>query len=116
LWARARLALKIRGAITDDAVVFLACFSRNSLAREVSYQNEELVLVIDQPRMRRPAQPWLMPVRLDDVDVPDLDMGGGRTLASIQRADVFGGDSGAGAARLVEAVLQIFQSNAAAAV
>jgi hypothetical protein len=34
--------------------------------------------------------PWLIPVRLDDCDIPDWDLGAGRTLASIQRSDLFG--------------------------
>jgi hypothetical protein len=48
---------KIRSAITDDALVFLACFSRKGLARKKTYQNEELALAIDQMRLRRPDQP-----------------------------------------------------------
>jgi hypothetical protein len=34
----------IRQAITSNALVFIACFSNNSLSRETSYQNEELTL------------------------------------------------------------------------
>lgn len=97
----------IRRAITDDALVFVACFSRNSLARDKSYQNEELSLAVDQLRQRRPDVPWLIPVRLDDCPIPDRDIGGGRTLESIQRADLFGDEYGIGVARLVTAVLTI---------
>jgi TIR domain len=46
---------KIRQAITKDSLVFLACFSKKSLSRETSYQNEELILAIEQIRIRRPA-------------------------------------------------------------
>jgi hypothetical protein len=51
--------------------------------------------------------PWLIPVRFDDCDIPDLDLGGGRTLASIQRADLFGDSRDAGVARLVVTVLRV---------
>lgn len=97
----------IRRAITDDALVFIACFSRKSLAREKSYQNEELTLAIEQLRTRRPDVPWLIPVRFDECQIPDYDIGPGRTLASIQRADLFGKQADEGAIRLIEAVLRI---------
>lgn len=51
---------------------------------------KELSLAIDQLRLRRPDDPWLIPVRFDDCNIPDLELGVGRTLASIQRADLFG--------------------------
>jgi hypothetical protein len=91
----------IRAAIADDAVVFLACFSRAGLARAVSYQREELNLAIEQSRQRSPEVPWLIPVRFDDCIVPDWDIGAGRTLRSLQYADLFGDRREAELARLV---------------
>ena len=81
---------KIRSAITDNALAFIACFSRKSVGRNKSYQNEELTLAIEQLRQRNPVEPWLIPVRFDECIIPDLNIGAGRTLASIQRADLFG--------------------------
>jgi hypothetical protein len=107
LWPGEDWRLKIRNAITDGALVFLACFSRNSLARTTSYQNEELVLAIEQLRQRRPEQPWLIPVRFDESETPDRDIGGGRMLSSLQRVDVFGDRFDAGVARLVEGIGRI---------
>jgi hypothetical protein len=52
LWPGEDWRAKIRRAITDDALVFIACFSQTSLRRRVSYQNEELVLAIEQLRLR----------------------------------------------------------------
>ena len=107
LWPGEDWRAKIRGAITGDALVFIACFSSRSAARQTSYQNEELLLGIDQLRRRRPDDPWLIPVRFDDCDVPDYDLGAGRTLASIQRADLFGPDRDLAAGRLVQAVQRL---------
>ena len=90
LWPGEDWRAKIRRAITDNALVFIACFSSQSTARIKSYQREELALAIDQLRQRRPDDPWLIPVRFDDCPVPDLDLGAGRTLSSIQLADLFG--------------------------
>lgn len=92
---------------TDNAFVFIACFSTRGVARAKSYQNEELLLAIEQLRMRRPGDVWLIPVRFDNCDIPDYQLGGGRTLASIQRADLFGGRRDAEAERLVASVLQL---------
>jgi len=114
LWPGQDWRANIRHAITGDSLAFVACFSRQSVSREKSYQNEELVLAIEQLRLRRPDEPWLIPVRLDDCVVPDLDLGGGRTLASIQRADLFGEESMEGAARLVMAISRILARGAAA--
>jgi hypothetical protein len=109
LWPGEDWRFKIRRAITDNALVFIACFSKASLARSKSYQNEELTLAIDQLRLRPPDDPWLIPVRFDECEIPDRDIGGGRTLASIQRVDLFGDKFDAGTARLIGAVMQILR-------
>jgi TIR domain len=107
LWPGEDWRAKIRGAINRDALVFIACFSRNSAARRRSYQNEELLLAIEQLRRRRPDDPWLIPVRFDDCDVPDFELGAGRTLSSVQQADLFGANREQAAQRLVDAVRRL---------
>jgi len=107
LWPGEDWRRKISRAITDDALVFIACFSSRSVARTKSYQYEELTLAVEQLRLRRPDVPWLIPVRVDDCAVPDLEIGGGRTLASIQRADLFGKHRDVGIARLVTVVQRL---------
>lgn len=107
LWPGENWQIKIRHAITENALVFIACFSVNSLARRKGWHNEELVLAIEQLRQRNPDEPWLIPVRFDDCDIPDRDIGGGRTLASIQRADLFGDRYQEAADRLIKIVLRI---------
>ena len=90
LWPGQDWRAMIRHAITDNALVFIACFSTHSAARTVSYQNEEVLIATEQLRLRPPGTPWLIPVRLDDCQVPDFAIGVGRTLESIQRVDLFG--------------------------
>jgi TIR domain len=107
LWPGEDWRARIRDAITGDALVFIACFSLRSVTREKSYQNEELALAIDQLRLRRPDVPWLIPVRLEECAIPDHDIGRGRTLSSIQRADLFGEHRDEALSRLVAAVLRI---------
>lgn len=114
LWPGQDWRAKIRHAIVTDALVFLACFSSNGLARRKSYQNEEIVLAIEQMRLRPPGEPWLIPIRFDDCNVPDWDIGGGRTIGSIHRADLFGDDLHRAAERLVTAVNRILHHQTAA--
>jgi hypothetical protein len=107
LWPGEDWRARIREAITREALVFIACFSSHSAARRKSHQNEELMLAIERLRLRRPDVPWLMPVRFDDCDVPDLELGAGRTLTSLQRADLFGESRDMAVRRLIEAILRL---------
>jgi hypothetical protein len=107
LWPGENWRAKIREAISSGALAFVACFSRRSLARGVSYQNEELVLAIEQLRLRRAGEPWLIPVRFDDCDIPDLDIGAGQTLRHLQRVDLLGDGFDDGVSRLIEVVRRI---------
>ena len=114
LWPGQDWQSHIRRAITDNALVFLACFSSRSIGRQISYQNKELILAIDQLQQRRPDASWLIPVRFDDCDLPDLDLGAGRTLRSLQRADLFGSNVSESTARLVAAVQRTLGSSGTA--
>jgi hypothetical protein len=107
LWPGQDWRAEIRRAITDNALVFIACFSQASIARGKSYQNEELTLAVEQLRQRPPDYPWLIPVRLDECEIPDRDIGGGRTLTSIQHADLFGDHFDQHAEQLVAVVKRI---------
>jgi len=107
LWPGEDWHAKIRDAITRDALVFIACFSSRSAARQKSYQNEELLLAVEQLRLRRPGDPWLIPVRFDECEIPDIELGFGRTLSSIQRADLFGEGRDLALERLREAITRL---------
>ena len=70
LWPGEDWRAKIRQAITDNALVFIACFSQASTSRTKSYQNDEFLVAVDQLRQRRPGTQWLIPVRLDEETRP----------------------------------------------
>jgi len=107
LWPGEDWRVKIRRAIEKDALVFVACFSRQGQARARSYQNETLILALEQMRVRRPGDPWLIPVRFDECDIPDFDIGAGRRLRDLHSADLFGDRREENASRLITAVLRI---------
>jgi hypothetical protein len=112
LWPGEDWRIKIRRAIKNDALVFLACFSSRGLAKLKSGQNDEIILAIEEIRLRQPDQPWLIPIRLDECDIPDWDIGGARTLSSLQRIDLFGDKVDQNIARLIATVVRLLGTNA----
>lgn len=95
---------KIRQAIQGGSLVFLACFSENSRTKAKSHMNEELTLAVEEYRKMPPGRTWLIPVRFDSGDVPEWDLGAGRTLSDLNYADLFGDKYAAQAASLVTTV------------
>lgn len=95
-----------RSAIRS-ASVLIVCFSRRSTSLTQSHQNEELLFGVEQLRLRRPDSPWLIPVRFDDCMIPDVEIGAGRSLDSIQSVDLFGPGEEEGRTRLIAAVRRL---------
>jgi hypothetical protein len=95
---------KIRGAIRDGALVFLACFSERSRAKPRSYMNEELTLAVEEFRMRPPGRTWIVPLRFDDGELPEWDLGAGRMLSDLNYVDMFGDRLTEEAAKLVTTI------------
>ena len=100
---------EIRKAINEHTLVFLACFSQASQAKEKSYQREELILACEQMRLRAPEKTWLIPVRFDDCRIPPYDLGPGRDLSSLNRIDLFDGAGPSHGDRLVASVLALLE-------
>ncbi len=98
---------KIREAIREGSLVFLACFSDNSRAKDRSYMNEELALATEEFRMMPPGRTWMIPVRFDDGEVPDWNLGAGRMLSDLNYSDIFGANYAANATRLVTTILRL---------
>lgn len=80
----------IKEAIGNDSLIFIACFSENSIAKAKSYMNEELNLAVSEFRMRPPGATWLLPVRFDPVELPAYELNGTQTLSDLNYADLFG--------------------------
>jgi hypothetical protein len=98
---------RIRGAICGSTLVFLACFSQTSMTSARSWQYEELTLALGELRQRRPAVPWLIPVRFDDCELPDIETRSGHSLSSLCSADLFGAGKNEELERLVETIIWI---------
>lgn len=98
---------KIRDAIRSGALVFLACFSEQSRAKSKSYMNEEITLAVEEFRLLSPAATWLIPVRFDDGDIPEWNLGAGRTLSDLNYADLYGEKYPTEAVKLTTAISRI---------
>jgi TIR domain len=108
LWPGEDWRQKIREAVEDGSLAFIACFSTNSVQKAKTYMNAELRLAVDQIRLMKPGQVRLLPVRFDDCDLPDFDLGNNRTLNSLQRIDLFGPNRDENLGRLISTVMKIF--------
>jgi hypothetical protein len=78
----------IRDAIRDGHA-FIACFSQAATARDRSYMNEELLVAIDELRLRPRDRTWFVPIRFNECRVPELSIGPGETLLDLHRIDLF---------------------------
>ena len=74
---------EIRRAIQQGAF-FIACFSKEYDERDQTYMNEELAIAIEELRQRPIDQAWFIPVKLNECEIPDRDIGGGETLRDLQ--------------------------------
>lgn len=73
----------IRDAISEGDF-FIACFSVEYFRRSRTYMNEELTLAREELRQRPTDRAWFIPVLLSKCDIPNLSIGAGETLRSIQ--------------------------------
>ena len=94
--------ISIREAIKKGSL-FFACFSENYFSRKETYMNEELTLAIEFLRKRPHDSSWFIPVRLDNCNIPEIPIGGGRVLSNIQFLDFFE-DFDAGKERLLDVI------------
>lgn len=72
-----------------DAYAVVVCLSRSIANREKSGVFPELRDAIGEYRLYPPGSIFLIPVRLDDCDVPDLEIDATTTLDGLQYVDLF---------------------------
>lgn len=80
----------IREAIRRGSA-FIACFSANSERKDRTYMREEIIVAIEELRLRPRNRAWFFPVKLSPCDVPDIPLGLGDNLADIQHLELFDG-------------------------
>ena len=105
---------KIRTAIRSESMIFLACFSEESVARERSTMNEELWIAVEEYRLRPPGTTWIVPVRLSDVELPDWQLGAGRNLSDLDYVSLFGPRKSRESNKLIGLLARLFGSSSSA--
>lgn len=115
LWPGQDWQARIRAAIRDGSLAFIACVSTTSVHKAKTFQNEELTLAVDELRLRQPGAQWLFVVRLDECEVPEFDLGGGRTLRNLHYTDYFGPKKTVNLTRLVTSVRGLLEPAASPA-
>lgn len=97
LWKKA-----IRDAINDGGY-FLACFSRDYEKRSETYMNEELLVAIEILRTKSYDSGWFIPIKLSECEIPDMEIGAGKTLNDIQCLNLYE-DWETGLQRLIDVI------------
>ncbi len=67
---------------------FVSCFSKEANARNQTYMSEELNLAIAELHRRSIDKVWFIPVKLNECEIPNIDIGGGETLQDLQYVDL----------------------------
>ena len=67
---------------------FIACFSAEVNARSQTYMHEELTVAIEELHRRPVDKAWFIPVKLNECEIPDIDIGGDETLQDLQYVDL----------------------------
>jgi len=78
---------EIRDAIKSGDF-FLACFSENYSSRQRTYMNEELLIAVEEARLRPSAISWFIPIMLTPSQIPDISIAPGETLRDLQWVDL----------------------------
>lgn len=78
----------IKNAINNGAF-FMACFSKESEGKPKTYMRAELLIAIETLKIKPYDSGWLIPIKLSDCEIPDIDIGGNRTLKDIQYLDFY---------------------------
>ncbi len=68
---------------------FIACFSKESNVRNQTYMSEELTLAVEKLRERPFDKVWFIPVKLNECEIPDIDIGKGATLRDLQSVNLY---------------------------
>lgn len=66
---------------------FLACFSAEHEKKSETHMNEEIVLAIEILRAKPFNSGWFIPLKITECNIPDYDIGAGKTLHDIHYLD-----------------------------
>ena len=68
---------------------FIACFTKEYNSHEKTYMSEELKIAIENLQQKPHDKTWFIPVKLNDCDIPDIDIGEGDTLKDLEYINLY---------------------------
>ncbi len=68
---------------------FIACFSKQYSERNKTYMNEELSIAIEKLRQKHNDRVWFIPVKLNECQIPDKNIGEAGTLRDLQYVNLY---------------------------
>jgi len=80
--------LQIRRAI-EQGQAFAACFSPQAILKKRSYMRRELAEAMEELMLRPHDQSWFIPIKLFRCEIPDEDIGRGKTLRDLQWVELY---------------------------
>ena len=83
-----RWKTEIRRAI-QQGLFFIACFSKEYHERDKTYMIKELTIAIGELRQRSADRVWFVPIKLNECEIPDIDIGPGETLHDLQYVSLY---------------------------
>jgi hypothetical protein len=94
----------IRQAIKNGDF-FIACFSKQYMRRETTHMLVELGLAIEILLETKAERTWFIPVLLSKCEVPDLSIGGPRTLRNLHFTKLYGTSWSKGTQDIIRTIL-----------
>ena len=68
---------------------FIACFSKEYSVRGTTHKNEELSIAIEKLQQDPSDRIWFIPVKLNECQIPDINIGEGSTLQNLQYVNLY---------------------------
>ncbi len=75
--------------VINTGYFFIACFSKEYNSREKTYMNEELSIAIDMLKQKPYDKIWFIPLKLNECHIPEINIGDGETLQSLQDINLY---------------------------
>lgn len=67
---------------------YVPIFTEHWINRQRSVANEELMFAAEEARLRQSGKTWIVPLLAQKVQLPSVDLGGGRRLSDIHYCDI----------------------------
>lgn len=77
---------EIRKAVSSGSY-FIPILSKEWNNREYSVANEELLIAVEELRQRTYSQSWIIPIKANNCEIPEIPIGAARTLSAIHYVD-----------------------------